>query len=152
MITASYPIITDGKLLGVASRDVTLEQLSRSVLEHLTREDGVSALIVDQRGLAIDASDADLAAELQTVNTKAGAAVLFYRTAKGLKGLEQKDAVVSRFHWVNSVTEQVIGHGAKTGESPMVALEADGRNVLAARIPSTGWYVIIAVDEVSADS
>ena len=36
---------------------------------------GASALLVDQNGLAIDASDSSLAAEIDAVNTKTGAAV-----------------------------------------------------------------------------
>jgi hypothetical protein len=80
MMTASYPVYEDDRLLGVVSHDITLKQLTKSVLSRLAR-DGSSVLLIAADGLAIDASDPKLAAEIDQVNTKAGAAVLHYRTA-----------------------------------------------------------------------
>jgi hypothetical protein len=42
MINASYPIYAGDRLLGVSSRDVTLKELARSVLSHLTDATGSS--------------------------------------------------------------------------------------------------------------
>jgi hypothetical protein len=143
MITASYPIYAEDKLLGVASRDITLKQLSRSVLAHLTQGGGRSAFIVDERGLAIDASDPDLAAELEAVNTEKKTAALFYRTATDLAEKAGPDAVASRFDWVNQVTERIIARAAQPNASNVIAVENEGRQVLAARIDSTGWFVVL---------
>lgn len=145
MITASYPIYADDRLLGVASRDITIKQLSRSMLTHLTAGQDTSAFIVDERGLVIDAADAELVAELETVNTMKKAAALFYRTSAGLAKLDDRGAVASRFDWVNELTERVLAATAKSGRSGVIALEAGGRRVLATRIQSTGWLLIMAV-------
>jgi len=143
MITASYPVYAGDRLLGVTSRDITLKQLSRSVLARLARGDSTSAFIIDKRGLAIDASDPGLAAELEHVNTEKKAAVLFYRSSAALAKKFEPDAVISRFHWVNEVAEQVLAKATRSGASAAIDMKIDGRRVLAARIESTGWFVVV---------
>lgn len=143
MITASYPIYDEDRLLGVSSRDITLKQLSQSVLTHLTRGDDTSAFIVDKRGLAIDASDPELAAELEAVNSEKKAAALYFRTPAGLASQTRRGAVASRVDWVNEITERILARAARPGVSDVIALESDGRQVVATRIESTGWFVIL---------
>jgi hypothetical protein len=143
MITASYPIYAGDRLLGVASRDITLKQLSRSVLNHLARGDSAMAFIIDARGLAIDASDPVLANEIAHVNGEKRAAVLFYRAAAELAKQADPDAVVSRVDWVDDVTEQVLARAALTGATGAIDVQTHGRRVLAARIESTGWFVVL---------
>jgi hypothetical protein len=142
MITASYPVYSGDRLLGVASRDITLKQLARSAMSHLTRGNGASALLVDAQGLVIDASDPGLVAELQEVNTKARAAVLYYRTGAGLKARGAK-AVASATGWVNEVTERVIAEATRKDESDVMTIDAAGHEVLAARVATTGWLLIL---------
>jgi len=143
MITASYPIYAGERLLGVASRDITLKQLSRSVLTRLTGSDGATAVIIDQRGLAIDATDAALAAEIERVNAKMKTAALFYRSSARRVQQAESAAVVSRFDWINQVTERVLAKAAQSGASEMIDIEFNGRKALAARIESTGWFVVL---------
>jgi len=143
MITASYPIHEGDRLLGVASRDITLKQLSRSVLTHLTGSDGATAFIVDARGLAIDATDPELAAELERVNSEKKAAVLFYRSSAEFAKNAEPGAMVSRFNWVNDVTERVLAQAALSRATDAVDMKIGGRKVLAARIESTGWFVVL---------
>ena len=111
MITASYPVYAGDRLLGVSSRDITLKELARSVLSHLTDATGSSALLIDSKGLAIDATDPALAAEIDQVNSEAGAAVLYFRTADGIKRLGAKDAVASQSAEVSSAVEQPVAAG-----------------------------------------
>ena len=87
MITASYPVYSSDSLQGVMSRDITLKELAETVLAPLHGIPGGTALLVDDHGLAIGASDPDLVAEIDRVNTEAGGAVLYFRTAEGMKTL-----------------------------------------------------------------
>lgn len=139
MVTASYPIYDGDRLLGVASRDITLKQLSRSILSRLGRG-GSIALIVDGSGLAIDASEPTLADEIDRVNTKAQAAALYYRTAEGLEGLAGKHAVPSADDEVNALVEAAL---AKVGAGDNGPVDLDGKRALAARIENTGWLLIL---------
>jgi hypothetical protein len=139
MVTASYPIYQGDRLLGVMSRDITLKQLTSSVLSRLSGDRG-SALIVDGNGLAIDATDPTLAAEMDRVNAKAGTAVLYYRTEQGMKEVASKDAVGSEAAGVDALVEQVL---AKAGDGDPVRLDLDGHRVLAARIERTGWLLVL---------
>jgi Methyl-accepting chemotaxis protein-like, first PDC sensor domain len=143
MITASYPVYRADHLLGVASRDITLKQLSRSVLVHLARSGTVSAFLVDPHGLAIDASDPRLATEREQVNAAKKFAALYYRTPAGLATLGNREAVASRIDWVNQVTERVLDKAAHASTRDAIYLRVDGRKVLAARIESTGWFVVL---------
>jgi len=143
MITASYPIYADDRLLGVASRDITLRQLSRTVLAQLTRRSSASAFIVDRRGLAIDASDPALEAEIERVNGAGNEAVLFYRSAAGAAQEANPGAKLSRYAWVNEVCERVLERARHSGALDVIDTALDGRRVLAARIESTGWFIVL---------
>jgi hypothetical protein len=114
------------------------------VLTHLARGDSASAFIIDKRGLAIAASDPGLAAELERVNTEKQAAVLFYRSSAAIAKKAEPGAVISRFDWVNDVAERVLTRAAQAGASGAIEMQVDGRKVLAARIESTGWFVVLA--------
>jgi Methyl-accepting chemotaxis protein-like, first PDC sensor domain len=141
MVTASYPVYDGDNLLGVMSRDITLKQLTKSVLAHLSVDRG-TALIVDGNGLAIDTTDPTLAAEIESVNSKAAAAILYYRTDKGLKGLDAKGAVASAATDINALVDQVLAD-ANGDHGDTVRLDVDGKRVLAARIQQTGWLVVL---------
>jgi hypothetical protein len=140
MITASYPIYEGDSLLGVVSRDITLKQLAKSVLGHLTSADSSIALIVDSDGLAIDASDPALAAEIDRVNTKAGAAVLYYRSADGMATITTKDAIASSSAETNALVELVLANSDGNNTLP---LDLDGRRVLVAPIKRTAWLLVL---------
>ena len=144
MITASYPVYAGDRLLGVSSRDITLKELARSVLSHLTDATGSSALLIDGKGLAIAATDPALAAEIDQVNSEAGAAVLYFRTEDGIKRLGVKDAVASQSAEVSSAVERLLRQAERSAD-PTVRLDADGRRLLAARIERTGWLVVLMV-------
>ena len=141
MVTASYPIYAGDELLGVMSRDITLDELAQSVLSRLAGDSG-AAIVVHGNGLAIAASDAELAAEIDAVNGKAGAAVLHYRTGAGLTRLGLKDAVVSAAPDVDSAVQQALA-AMKRAEARAIRLELDGGSVLAAPVARTGWLVVL---------
>lgn len=143
MITASYPIYSGDRLLGVASRDITLRQLSRTVMTDLTRRTSASAFVVDNRGLAIDASDPALEAEIERVNGDNKDAVLFYRSSAERAKDANPNAVVSRYAWVNEVSERVLDKVSQSGAPEVIETAVDGRKVLAARVESTGWFVVL---------
>jgi len=144
MITASYPVYEGDTLLGVVSRDITLKQLARSVLRHLVSAAGSSALIVDGNGLAIDATDAALAAEIDRVNSKAGAAVLYYRSTDGMQTVTARDAVASNSAETNALVEQVL---ARSDGNNTLRFNTDGGRVLAAPIERTAWFLVLILPD-----
>jgi hypothetical protein len=117
-------------------------------LLHLTDVDSSSALIVDGKGLAIDTTDPELDAEIDRVNSKAGDAVLYYRTAGGIEKLGTRDAIASRATRVNTLVEQVLEKARSGGNT--VRFELDGQHVLAARIERTGWFVVLIRPRVAS--
>lgn len=145
MITASYPVFDGDEPIGVASRDITLDELSASILGRLAHSGGATALLVDGRGLAIGASAPELQAEIGRVNTDAGAAALFYRGAASLEGLDVEGARSSAHDWVNAAVDRVIEGAQHAGDDPQ-SFESDGRTVSATRIERTGWFVILIGD------
>lgn len=143
MVTASSPIFNGDDLIGVASRDVTLKQLSGSVLGQLGRAANGLALLVDGRGLAISASDESLEAEIERVNETASAAVLFYRSPDGLVAVG--DGTASANVFVNEIVEQLLTM-ADHGTDSVREFSFDGRQVLAGQIPTTGWFLVLALE------
>jgi hypothetical protein len=109
------------------------------VLPHLTG-DGSSALLIDANSLAIDATDPTLAAEIDRVDTKAGAAVLHYRTAAGLEKVATEGAVASRAAGIDALVEQVL---VSIADGDTVRLDMDGQKVLAGRVARTGWLLVL---------
>lgn len=141
MITVSHPVFDNGNLLGVASRDITLRQISDRALKSLAACPGAMALIIDRRGLAIAASDPDLAGEIEQVNTAAGQAVLHYRTPTGLKDIGPGSARTSACHRINAIVEQVLV--TADGAPGTSRLTVAGDAVLAAPVQTTGWLVVL---------
>jgi hypothetical protein len=142
MVTASYPVLRGDEQLGVMSRDITLSQLAASTLDHLADLKDSTALIVTADGLAIAASDPALAAEIDSVNTKAKAAVLHLRTTQGLQQLQIEDAVASTNADINTVVEHILSASHEAPNSPVRARNGK-RIALAAPIEETGWLVVL---------
>lgn len=146
MVTVACPVYEGDTVLGVMSRDITLRQLSASVLAHLAVEPGAVAYIVDENGLLLGTSAPVLASELDRVNNDAGAAVLYFRMEKGLGKLARAGAVVSSSVTMNALTEAVLER-AKASAGDIVGFEMEDNEVLAARTAGTGWYVVLAFPE-----
>ncbi len=148
MITVSWPIFDRDALIGVSSRDVTIEQLSRDVMARLAVLPGASAVIINKRGKAIAASDPRLAAEIVEVNAKAQDAVLHYRTDEGITSLVNEKATASASDFMNRACERILAAARDNGFSQdVIRLDLDGRSVTAARTRLTGWYLVLTLPE-----
>jgi hypothetical protein len=145
MVTVSCPAYDGSALLGVASRDITLDQLSRSVLAPLATIPGSRAAIMNRRGKAIAASDPKVAAYISQENAKAGDAVVYFRADRGLAALGLEKGVDSPDDDLNLAAEGVIER-AETAKWPM-AFGQGHETVLASRIATTGWYLVLVVPE-----
>lgn len=146
MVTVSCPAYDDDTLLGVASRDITLEQLSRSVLAGLTTIPGSRAVIMNRRGKAVAASDPKVAAFISEENAKAKDAVVYFRADRGLAALGLEKGLDSPDEDMNQAAETVIERAETTRGWPMVFSQGH-QTVLAARIDTTGWYLLLLVPE-----
>lgn len=149
MVTVSCPAYDGDALLGVASRDITLEQLSRSVLAGLATVPGSRVAIMNRRGKAIAASDPKVSAAIIEENTKAGEAVVYFRADRGLAALGLEKGVDSPDDDLNLACEAVIERAETTKAWPM-AFTQGRETVLAARIETTGWYLVLVVPEKAA--
>ncbi len=147
MITVSFPAYLNDTLLGVISRDITLDQLSGTVLSHLTVEDGAIAYIISQDGLVIGVSDPQLAKELDRVNSDTGAAVLHYSSRGQLEKAGLRDAQVSAHDWINEITGQLIQRTQTHPQTDLFQLRRDGHRLLAARTALTGWYLVMLLPD-----
>ena len=144
MVTVSCPVYDGETLLGVASRDVTIRQLSGRILADLAAIPGARAVIINRRGKAIAASDPTLAAFLDTENAKAEDAVVYFRADRGLAAMGLEKGLNSPDETINAAGEAVIERAGAEKPWPMVF--AQGKDlVLAARLRTTGWYLIMLV-------
>lgn len=146
MVTASCPVYDGDKLLGVVSRDVTLAQLSKDVMADLTTIPGARAILMNRRGKAIAASDAKLAEFIAAENAKAGDAVVYFRADRGLAALGQEKNVDSPDDDINDAAEMVLERAETEKKWPIVFDRAKDM-VLAARLESTGWYLVLLVPQ-----
>ncbi len=146
MVTVSYPVYSQDKLLGVISRDMTLEQLSSRILEPISGRSHPIGLLMDRNGLAVAANNTAVVDEIEQVNTKAGAAVLYYRTPKGIKSLGNEKAVSSSNGLLNEVGEKAVALAAKdpNAESWRIKINEGqaAHQAAVARIPATGWLLL----------
>ena len=147
MVTVSYPVYASEKLLGVLSRDITLTQLSRRLLKPIAGRSGnLISIIMDKEGLAIAVSRAAATKEIDRVNTKAGSAILHYRTSQGLKPLGNQKAVSSSNGLFNEAGENALACVEKDPHAEIWHLNVKtGQTTHKAamtRIHATGWLLI----------
>jgi len=147
MVTASTPAFEGDTLLGVCSHDITLAQISESVLKLLTRDVGGTAWLVDASALVIGVSDADLEAEMERVNKAAGKAVLHYRPSPAPEVPGSQAPVPVGMHpsesaWVNRVTEKALGQSQAVSEGKVIHFSEPEGLVFAAESAVTGWLLV----------
>lgn len=140
MVTVSTPVYHKDELAAVASRDITLKQLTQSVLENIVAGTDAQAIIVDSRGLAIDASDAAMEQELQSVNTAQKSAALYYLSEAELKRRKLDQAVASKYAWANEAVTQLFSEPNNDAQ----LIELDDWRIAAAPIPRTQWSLLLA--------
>lgn len=147
MVTVCFPVYDGDTLLGVASRDLTLNQLASQALRPEADAKGaLVCFIIDENGLAIANSDAGAMREIDEVNRKAKAAVLRYVESKDLKASKNAKAVNSKNAILNQIGSAVLKQvdtkpNAKTWN---VNVTSGKRSFTAhaTKIPSAGWLVI----------
>lgn len=146
MVTVSCPVYDGETLLAVVSRDVTLAQLSRRVLADLANIPGARAVLMNRRGKAIAASDRKTSDFLVAENTKAGDAVVYFRADRGLAALGLEKGIASPDETVNRAAEEVVEHHDTERGGPIVFNQGKDM-VLAARLDTTGWYLMLLVPQ-----
>ena len=147
MVTVSYPVYTSEKRLGVISRDITLTQLSRKLLNPIAdRSEGMTSIIIGKEGLAIAGDRAATNKEIDKVNSEAGRAILYYGTYQGLKSMGDQKAVPSSNGLFNAAGENALACAKKDPHAGTWHLKVKvGKRTYkaaAARIPETGWLLI----------
>lgn len=153
MVTVSTPVRKNDQLLAVASRDITLQQLTASVLWPLAKNtNGRNVVLVDSTGLAIDAATPELADAIQRVNNAHKAAALYFLPSDQITDIE--GAVASEFPEANAAVAAVLAApptdapikvhtGLNQANSGINQIHSDFNQVYAARVPSTDWYLIM---------
>ncbi|WP_428562829.1 MAG: histidine kinase [Solidesulfovibrio sp. DCME] len=149
MVTVSCPVYDGDTLLGVSSRDLTLAQLSRHGLADLAALPGARAVLMNRRGKAIAASDPKVADFIVAANTKAGDAVVHFRDDRGLAALGQEKYVESPDANLNDAAEMVLEQAEGERTRP-IAFTRGKELVLATRLPSTGWYLMLTLPQKAA--
>lgn len=143
MVTVSCPAYDGDTLLGVVSRDITVRQLSATVLADLTAAiPKARAVLINRRGKAIAASDPQTAAAISEKNTTAKDAVVYFRADRGLTALNLEKGVSSPDEAMNTAVETVIERADDKQGWPMVFRQGKD-TVLAARVRTTGWYLVL---------
>ncbi|HNM02577.1 MAG TPA: SpoIIE family protein phosphatase [Leptospiraceae bacterium] len=151
MITVSYPIYDGDDLLGVASRDITLHQLSSSVLEKTMAYSGTTSFIVDKNGKAISSSSEEYLNEMDEVNKKDYRGILYYRQKEGLEKIGKKGITGSKFSLMNDITELVLYEFQNTGKK-IINLDftmKEKYKVIASRSSAAGWFIISVIPDRS---
>jgi len=146
MVTVSCPAYAGETLLGVVSHDITLAQLSSTMFAALASLPDARAVIINRRGKAIAASDPKSAAAINEENAKAKDAVVYFRADRGLIALGMEKGVSSPDEAMNTAVETVLERAAANHAWPIVFTQ-DTDRILAARIKTTGWYVVLLVPE-----
>ncbi len=148
MVTVSYPIYQKDELLGVISRDITLTQLAKKVLGPVIASNGrFICLVIDKNGMAIANSQAAGMKEINTVNNAAKTAALYYLAEKSLDKATNDKARTSSFDLYNQAGQLTL-EAAKSDPQQTIwhfQFADDNRKVKAsaAKIKTTGWFVII---------
>jgi hypothetical protein len=145
MVTVSYPLFKQDKLLGVISRDITLTQLANQALEPVIASDSrLICLIMDKNGMAIASSQDKGMKEIDTVNNEAKTAALYYGRKISDKSTKARLSSIA----LNNKAGQLTLEAAKSapGKSLWNFSFKDGDTQFkssATQIKATGWFVIV---------
>ena len=139
MVTVSCPAFDGATGIGVASNDITLEQLSTRVLDRLASETGDIAYIVDTKGLVIGVSDPLLRKAFMEVNQDAGRAIAYY----GSRVPAGKTGVTAQTRWIDSLTDRVLAEVDSRSSGKVMYVEADGHFAWAMEMRHAGWIVVL---------
>jgi serine phosphatase RsbU (regulator of sigma subunit) len=143
MITVSYPIYDGDTLLGVASRDITVDQLSKSILEKTKIYEGTISFLIDKNGKAISNLNEEYLNEIKEVNKKKYKAVLYYRTKDGITKIPNLEHQISEYELLNKTSEEVLNRFPKQKSSYYFMFKANENYVVfASTIKITGWYLV----------
>ena len=146
MVTVAYPIYDKEKLLGVISRDITLDQFTSQQLKPVAESGSIFCLVVDKNGLAIANSTAAGADEIKEVNKKAGTPILYYRTRDGMSSLKQVKAKASSREIAGLATEGILGVVSNRQKAKIwnygFRVKNQQYRVSASRMSTTGWLVM----------
>ncbi|HKI49831.1 MAG TPA: hypothetical protein VKA69_10925 [Desulfobacteria bacterium] len=147
MVTVSYPVYNHDKLLGVICRDITLIEFSTKLLRPVAgQSENLHTLIIDKDGLAIVVGSRTAMEEINRVNTKAGSAVLHYRTSQGLKSLGNQKAVSSSNALFDEAGEKALAAAEEDPHAGIWLLNVKRgpttHKAAVAKIPATGWLLI----------
>jgi len=140
MITASYPVYNQQKLLGVASQD----QFATKLLLKLNFYADTFSFMVNKDGKAIVNTDNDYLAEINDVSRQHYQAVLHYRIEQTLSTLNQPNAQNSRYPFLNHITEQVIKNDTTSFKHQ---INDENYQIFALKTNITDWYIISVVPE-----
>ncbi|WP_269538660.1 hypothetical protein [Cerasicoccus fimbriatus] len=144
MISVSTPVFVEDEPVAVVSRDITLKELTESVLSLLVEAEGAIAYIVDDKGLAIDVSDPNLAQSLEKINTQNKNAVVYYLPKESKLWPDTRSAYPSGSSLIDEATEAVLTSDEKSG---VLHLTLQDKEILSARIKSTDWRLILLLPE-----
>ena len=140
MVTVSCPAFDGADGIGVASNDMTLDQLSNRVLNRLASETGEIAYIVDASGLVVGVSDPALRKELVDVNQDAGQAILYYGNVPA-----GKEGIAAGTQWIDSLTERLLSEAKAKPVGSVIHLETETRSAWAMKLQHAGWVVVLVL-------
>jgi hypothetical protein len=138
MVTVSCPAFDGTNGIGVASNDMTLDQLSNRVLDRLASASGEIAYIVDASGLVVGVSDPALRKELVDVNQDAGQAILYYGSVPA-----GKEGVAAGTHWIDSLTDRLLSEAKAKPVGSVIHVETESRSAWAMTLQHAGWIVVL---------
>lgn len=147
IITASYPVYSQQKLLGVASQDITLNQLTTNLLDKLNVYNKTLSFMVDKNGKAIANTITEYLQEIDVINERYYQAVLHYRTDEGLASLNKPDIQKSNYNFLNQITENVIQNAQNGFINFKYYIEGEPYQVFATQTDITDWYIISVIPE-----
>ncbi|WP_353570133.1 ATP-binding protein [Candidatus Albibeggiatoa sp. nov. BB20] len=147
IITASYPVYSQQQLLGVASQDITLDQLTTDLLDKLNLYEGTLSFMMDKNGKAIANNITEYLQEIDIVNEKHYQAVLHYRSNAGLAKMHKPDAQHSNYSFLNQVAENVIQHSESDVINFKYFIAGEAHQVFATQTEIAGWYIVSIIPE-----
>ena len=148
IITASYPIYSlNQSLLGVASQDITLSQLTTELFEKLNLYDGTLSFMMDKNGKAIANSVTEYLQEIYVVNEQQSETILHYRTDQGLKSLGNPQNQNSNYIFLNQIAESIIQSSNEKVINFQYFIQGRPYQVFATQTQTTDWHIISLIPE-----
>lgn len=155
LVTASYPVYDDKDvLLGVASHDITVDEMAKSILKNANIYEENVAFLLSKKGKVISSNSQQFMKEIQEQSKEGYRGDFYYRTLLNADKDNIKNITVSNYDYLNKLGDEIISKIEHTKNVSTQRWKSsipffDDKLLFVSQIPASAWTLVYYVPKKS---